>query len=72
VICVAASKGAGLAPFSNRGRTSVDAAAPGAGTSFATPRVAATAARLLIAHPDWDLAHVRRATVTRFPIRAGR
>ena len=72
LICVAASNAAGngLAPFSNRGRTSVDAAAPGAGTSFATPRVTAAAARLLWAHPRWSTVRLRAATTARFPVPA--
>lgn len=70
VICVAATDGNGLASFSNRGRISVDAAAPGAGTSFAAPKITAGAARLLATHPDWSLGQVRRATIRRFPVPA--
>ncbi|HVT00539.1 MAG TPA: S8 family serine peptidase [Solirubrobacterales bacterium] len=70
LICVAAttSRGGPLARFSNRGRGSVDAAAPGAGTSFAAPRVTAGAARLLWRHPDRPVAGLRRETISRFPL----
>ncbi len=77
VLCVAASDAAGR-PYdsSNRGRTSVDLAAPGvdlrtldpagrtirvSGTSFAVPLVARAAAALLSERPDTEPAELARA-----------
>jgi Subtilase family len=64
VVCVAATGADGaLAPFSNRGATTIDAAAPASATSFAAPLVAAQAARLLWAHPGWDTGRLREAVL---------
>ncbi len=69
-----------LAEGSNRGRTHVDVMVPGervavidhrgaegraSGSSFAVPRVAALAARLLAKHPDWRAAELKRAIIAR-------
>jgi len=68
------------APGSNWGKGTVDLLVPGerivaigfdgaptlaSGTSFATPRVTALAARLLTAHPDWDTARLKAAIIAR-------
>lgn len=67
VICVAATdEDESLSPISNRGRDSVDVAAPGHATSFATPRVAGRAATLLWWHPGWNAGELRAATVAAF------
>jgi hypothetical protein len=69
VICVAATDDSGaLLPSSNRGRDSIDAAASATATSFATPRVAARAARLLWRHSDWDTGRLRTRTIAGFPV----
>ena len=69
-----------LAEGSNRGRTHVDVMVPGervaiidhrgadgkaSGSSFAVPRVAALAARLLAKHPDWRAPELKRAIIAR-------
>ncbi len=69
-----------LAPGSNWGRKSVDLMVPaeelrivdftgaparGAGSSFAVPRVAALAARLLAANPDWRAPELKAAILER-------
>jgi len=69
-----------LAEGSNWGRESVDVMAPGeqvpvidhrgaagkaSGSSFAVPRVAALAARLLARNPGWRAAEIKRAIVAR-------
>jgi len=84
-----------LARGSNWGRESVDVIVPGeqvpvvdhrgargkaSGSSFAVPRVAALAARLLARHPDWTAAELKAAILARarpsryhpeLPVRAG-
>ena len=69
-----------LAEGSNWGRESVDVMTPGeqvpvvdhrgalgkaSGSSYAVPRIAAMAARLLAGHPDWRAADIKRAIVER-------
>jgi subtilisin family serine protease len=69
-----------LAPGANWGAVSVDLMVPGervevidfrgargtaSGSSFAVPRVAALAARLKAAHPDWDTAALKRGVFAR-------
>jgi subtilisin family serine protease len=62
VVCVGALGADGeRAPFSNFGPRSVDAWAPGAGTSFAAPRIAAVAAALVRAHPSWPPSRLRHS-----------
>ncbi len=72
--------GGGLGPGSNWGAESVDLLVPGermavtgfagrpivaSGSSFAAPRVAALAARLLAAHPDWRAPRLKAAILAR-------
>ncbi|WP_193367123.1 S8 family serine peptidase [Pelagibius marinus] len=81
MIVVTSSDLAGVpAPGSNWGAVSVDLLVPaehrrvtgfdgkpteGSGSSFAVPRVAALAARLKAAHPDWQAAELKRAIFAR-------
>jgi hypothetical protein len=81
MIVVTSSDAAGVpAPGSNWGAVSVDLLVPaehrrvtgfdgrpaeGSGSSFAVPRVAALAARLKAAHPDWQAADLKRAIFAR-------
>ncbi|MEO3428189.1 S8 family serine peptidase [Pelagibius sp. CAU 1746] len=81
MIVVTSSDATGLpAPGSNWGAVSVDLLVPaehrrvtgfdgqpaeGSGSSFAVPRVAALAARLKAAHPDWQAAELKRAIFAR-------
>lgn len=80
-LVVTSADGAGrLAPGSNWGPESVDLLVPaenlevvgfdggptkGSGSSFAVPRVAALAARLLADHPDWRPAELKAAVLRR-------
>lgn len=81
IIVVTSSDDAGrLAPDVNFGRQSVDIMVPGenqpvvdfrgaegraSGTSYAVPRVAALAARLLTANPDWTAEQLKAAILAR-------
>ncbi len=81
LLVVTSSDGEGrLAPGSNWGPRSVDVMVPaenlevvdfigapkrGSGSSFAVPRVAALAARLLAAHPTWQAAELKVAILAR-------
>lgn len=80
VVVTSADSFGRLADGSNWGRASVDLMVPAeglevtdyrgargtaSGSSFAVPRVAALAARLLVANPDWVTATLKRALFTR-------
>lgn len=80
IVATSAAADGSLAPGSNWGRLNVDLlvpaeglsvtgfdgrAAQGSGSSFAVPRVAALAARLKAAHPDWGAAELKTAIFAR-------